>query len=87
MIEQGTLLQAFTEFGLRCDRGDYIKPSVAFKMLGLKSVSLLYYHIEAGNLPALKVGGTEGHIWIPRTELEMFAEQYGFRVREVKERG
>lgn len=67
---------ALTKFGRQADSGLWFKVQEAAKALGFTNANI-YYHIDAGNMDAIRIGGQRGHIWIPRYELERWLKKRG----------
>lgn len=57
------------QFGKEVDSGLWIKPREFATIVGWTPANV-YYHCQNGTIKSLKVGGSSGHIWIPRSELD-----------------
>lgn len=68
------------DFGAACDRGEYYKTAEIGKILAKKFDTLLYYHIDKGNLKAYKAGGERGHWWISEADLREYAAKYNVEI-------
>ena len=57
--------------------GDIITPADATRLSEIQ-IKNLYYHIDKGNLPVLRVGGEDGPVFIRRTDFMDFCRERGF---------